>query len=124
MPPSKCRCRARRPGSCSPWPLTLHPEGEAIWITQVDNLARSVGRIGRARIRLDEAREALLGQLDIASQRQLQAVGEPQLPGMTRAEHDALQPAADGCQQLRKARIAQRHFRLAARWPEEHRQLG
>src|SRR5258708_5764363 len=59
---------------------TSHAQREAIRVAQVHDLARFLCRIGAAHIRVDEAREAFLGELAIASQRELQAVGKSQPP--------------------------------------------
>src|SRR5437016_5672538 len=70
----------------------------------------------------DEAREPELGGVRVAPEHDVQAAAEPELPCVTRREHDPLEAGAEWRHQAREMRVAPRHFTLRPGGPQERRQ--
>src|SRR4051812_406113 len=91
----------------------FHAQRKTIGITQIHHLRHTVR--AAACMGLHEAFEPLLREVRIASQRELQAVREPQAPCVAGAQNDALDRALQRHDQSRETLVAPGHFRLAAR---------
>src|SRR6266480_5080127 len=70
----------------------------------------------------DEAREPELGGVRVASEHDVQAAAEPELPCVTRREHDPLEAGAERRHQTGEMRVAPRDFPLRPGGPQERRQ--